>query len=323
MAEPPPREPSGERDPFAARVLGGGVRAGQRIAGATGVDQALDSAVEEAIVRAMESPAVERALIRLADDGRLQVVLEEVVAKSDVEDLVDRAISSEAADRIWEEILASDKAQMLVERVADAPEVRAAIAQQGLGLLSDVGMQVRRLTRPLDRVVERVARALLGRPKQDRETGYAGLVTRLLAAAIDTVLLFGGLSIASGIIAAVISAVFGQGDGLSALGVVAALLAAGTIAGWILISFWALAGQTPGMRFLAIRLDADGERRIGGRLALRRLLAVPLALLTFGLGFLAILIDDDRRGWHDRIAGTTVLYDDSNEVAPYARAPDT
>jgi uncharacterized RDD family membrane protein YckC len=38
-----------------------------------------------------------------------------------------------------------------------------------------------------------------------------------------------------------------------------------------------------------------------------------------GLGFLAILLSPERRGWHDRIAGTTVLYDDDPVRAPWSR----
>ncbi|MCZ7528974.1 MAG: RDD family protein [Acidimicrobiia bacterium] len=34
-----------------------------------------------------------------------------------------------------------------------------------------------------------------------------------------------------------------------------------------------------------------------------------MALMFFGLGFLWILISKDRRGWHDYIAGTCVIYD--------------
>ena len=75
-----------------------------------------------------------------------------------------------------------------------------------------------------------------------------------------------------------------------------------------LFTFWALAGQTPGMRFLHIHLDAAGEQRIGTRRAIRRLLGLVLSVAPLGLGLLAVLFDDRRRGWLDRIAGTEVLY---------------
>src|SRR5437667_8395326 len=73
MAEPPGREPRGPGAPeparrslpLPARLLGGGARGARRVAGATGVDRAVEAVTEEAIVRAVESPAVERALIRV------------------------------------------------------------------------------------------------------------------------------------------------------------------------------------------------------------------------------------------------------------------
>jgi len=64
------------------------------------------------------------------------------------------------------------------------------------------------------------------------------------------------------------------------------------------------------MAFLKIRLDAAGERRIGFRRAFRRLLGLLAALLPFGLGYLSMLIQDERRGWQDLFADTTVRYKD-------------
>jgi uncharacterized RDD family membrane protein YckC len=47
--------------------------------------------------------------------------------------------------------------------------------------------------------------------------------------------------------------------------------------------------------------------------------AIPLALLPAGMGFLAILLSPQRRGWHDRIAGTTVVYDEQAALAPWSK----
>jgi uncharacterized RDD family membrane protein YckC len=311
MAEPPsPSEPPSGEEPIASRLLETGVGVTQRVARVTGVDHAINAASEEAIVGAFESPAFERALIRLAEDGRLLEVLERAVGTADVEDAVTMALDSQAADRIWAEILASDKAQMLVERVAEAPEVRAAIAQQGLGLLGDIGLQIRRLTRPLDRVLERIARALVRRPPRTAPTEHAGLATRSLAGCVDLLLLVGSLALLSAVVAAVKTAIFGAGDGLSPTAAVIAAVLSWALAGTLLVSFWALAGRTPGMAFLHIHLEAGGERRIGFRRAFRRLLGLIAALIPFGVGYLWMLIQDERRGWQDLFADTTVRYED-------------
>ena len=114
---------------------------------------------------------------------------------------------------------------------------------------------------------------------------------------------------------------FGGGDGLS-LGEVAGLgVLWFFIGGSIFVSFWSLIGQTPGMRFLSIRLDVDGSREIGLGRAIKRLIAIPFSLVPAGLGFLAILASPTRRGWHDRFAGTEVVYDHEATVAPHSTRP--
>jgi hypothetical protein len=145
----PPGAPK-SRSP-AARVLGAGARGAERLAGATGVDKAIEDATEEAIVRAMRSPAVERAIVRvLVEENAIGRALEQALTSEEVAKAVVDALDSEVADRVWEELLASDKAQMLVERIAEAPEVRAAIAQQGMGLITDIGHRLTNLTEALD-----------------------------------------------------------------------------------------------------------------------------------------------------------------------------
>jgi uncharacterized RDD family membrane protein YckC len=318
MAERPPSQPPPDGDdPLAGRVLGAGFRAGRGLAGATGVDRALDAAAEEAIVRALESPAVERAIVRLAEEGRLEEVIEAAAAGLDVEGMVKEAIESDAADRIWMEILASDKAQMLVERVAEAPEVRAAIAQQGFGLISDIGRQVSRLTEGLDDLLERIAHRLLpGAGDPEGEAEEAGFVTRLVAFSIDVALIFGFLSLSAAVASAVLPFTFGSGDGLPGWAIALLAVLGFLFGATVFLNFWYLVGQTPGMRFLGIRLVTDGGGEISYRMAVRRAYMLPLSIAAAGLGVLAILTSSKRQGWHDRAAHTVVIYDETS--APWS-----
>ena len=211
-----------------------------RLAEATGLERAIAGVVEETIVRTVESDAVIKALERIIEDGRLQVAVERSIDQAQLEDAIKRALDSEIADRVWADILASDKAQMLVERVAEAPEVRAAIAQQGFGLITDIGRQVSKITEALDDVAERLAHALFRHGDHEAETNEAGLVTRLAAFAIDAGLLIGFLSIVSGLFSSIIPTIFGGGgeDGVST-GVLIAILAAGVLfAGGVFVTFW-------------------------------------------------------------------------------------
>ncbi len=72
--------------------------------------------------------------------------------------------------------------------------------------------------------------------------------------------------------------------------------------------FWARGGQTPGMWLFGLRVvrDRDGGR-IGWGTALLRTLGMYAASAVFYLGFIWILIDKRRRGFHDLIAGTVVV----------------
>ena len=72
--------------------------------------------------------------------------------------------------------------------------------------------------------------------------------------------------------------------------------------------FWARGGATPGMRVAGIRVvnDRDGSR-IGWGAALLRLVGYWISGAVFYIGFIWILIDSRRRGWHDLLAGTCVI----------------
>jgi uncharacterized RDD family membrane protein YckC len=72
--------------------------------------------------------------------------------------------------------------------------------------------------------------------------------------------------------------------------------------------FWARGGATPGMKAAGIRVvnDRDG-RPIGWGAALLRLVGFWVSGAVFYLGFVWILIDNRRRGWHDLLAGTCVI----------------
>ncbi len=296
------RPPSGRRPPLPARLLGAGARAGERVASAAGIDTAVESATEEAIVRALESPAVERAIVRVLESDATQEALERTLSSPAVERAAVKVLDSELVDHVWDRLLASEEAQKLVERIATAPEVRAAIASQGAGLISDIGRQVRKIADRLDGGVERFVRRVLGKPRTAAKDSV-GLVTRGIAFLIDGVILNGIFLLA----AAVLAALLGPNDGVSATGFVFGATAWVIFGGLYLFTFWSLAGQTPGMRFLSIRIEHQGSHRLGPRVARRRLVGLVLSLIPFGLGFLGVITRDDQRGFHDRHADTDVV----------------
>ena len=276
------------------------------MAEATGIDRAVEAATEEAIVRAVESPAVERALVRVLQGPAVEEAMKGALDSPAVERALVDALDSELVDTVWQRLLASDEAQELVERIAEAPEIRAAVAAQSMGLVEDIARQIRRMARRLDDAVERVARRLVRRERRTEATDRAGLVTRGVALELDV----GVLNVfffAVSVVVALIASVILPGDATApvlVVGLGAWLIAASAY----LTFFWALAGQTPGMRFMDIRVEAGGSAELGARVAFRRLVGTWLAAIPLGAGFLGILFSERRHGLQDRIAGTDVVY---------------
>lgn len=302
-----------------ARLLGLGARSAERVASATGIDDAVEDATEEAIVRALESPAVERAVVRVLESDAAQQAIERALSSPAVERAAVRVLDSELVDHVWERLLASDEAQKLVERIAEAPEVRAALTSQGVGLLEDIGRGVRDTADRVDGAIARVVERLRGRTAiAPRDRIHVGIFTRTVAAAIDGAVLNLSFLAVSAIFGVTIGGVLGDARDPSG----AAVVAGGAL--WLWASafylgiFWSLAGQTLGMRFLSIRLDHHGERKIGARRAIRRLAGTALSVLSFGIGFLISIFDDRRRTLADRLAGTEVIELGERDAAPWS-----
>lgn len=76
-----------------------------------------------------------------------------------------------------------------------------------------------------------------------------------------------------------------------------------------LVFFWTTIGKTPGKAILGLRVVQEGEPAVRFKWAVVRAVAYYLSALPLGLGFLWVLVDDERRGWHDKLARTYVLYD--------------
>jgi uncharacterized RDD family membrane protein YckC len=138
--------------------------------------------------------------------------------------------------------------------------------------------------------------------------GYAGLVTRAVALLLD-LLAVNAIAVLTGGAIDLIVSLFSQDSSLNA----AQALAGGAL--WLLwiglyfVVFWTLAGQTPGDRLLGIRVISTIGERIRIRQAILRFIGLLLSALPLGAGFLPILVDDRRRGLHDRLANTVVRWD--------------
>ena len=137
---------------------------------------------------------------------------------------------------------------------------------------------------------------------------FGGFGERLLAYIVDALIVgfvvglvaaFGGISLGLGI----------AGDsGLAVVTGIFILIVAVIVSVGYFPWFWVRDGQTPGLRLLGLRVvrDVDGGP-ITGMQALLRLIGYWISGAVFYLGYIWILIDKRKRGWHDLIAGTVVI----------------
>ena len=136
---------------------------------------------------------------------------------------------------------------------------------------------------------------------------YAGLASRLFAFVVDLVVLTGIFMLALAAINFAASILtgksidFNRGD----TWVVIAYLIWGFI---YFAHFWGLNGRTAGGAVFGLQVLTNDGDDVSGRRAIGRTLAFPLSFLILGLGFLGILLGDQRRALHDVIAGTVVVY---------------
>lgn len=70
---------------------------------------------------------------------------------------------------------------------------------------------------------------------------------------------------------------------------------------------WRLRGTTIGGIVFGLKVVRLDGRPIDWPTAIVRALSCFLSFVIVGLGFLWIIFDDDRQGWHDKIAGTVVV----------------
>ena len=147
----------------------------------------------------------------------------------------------------------------------------------------------------------------MAKPVEGRQGHYAGGVTRLVAFAADVGASWGLFTLGAAALAFSVQLVSGQKFALTNYQV--ASLVAATVWEFLYFSYqWALSGRTIGMAVLGIRVVSADGAPVSTRQAVLRTLTLPLSFLLLGLGFLGILTNRHRRAWHDRLAGTAVVY---------------
>lgn len=252
--------------------------------------------------------------------GRREEARSRAMAEASLGSFVQRSVS---------DLTESEQVQVLVQQV---------VQSQSAGLLEEILEEIRERMVSIDVLLgRRFGRApvagppfraayLRGRPPLllvagvDRTMAgqYAGFASRAVAVLIDLTLLMVALSLATNFANALVGlfnvdALLGRlflAD--SVRGLVNAGLAG--LIGMILIvtygvTTWSINGQTLGDFLMGVRVvRADGRRLSFGR-AFIRMVGCYVAGLFLFTGFLWALVDARRQGWHDKLAGTVVVYD--------------
>jgi uncharacterized RDD family membrane protein YckC len=147
-------------------------------------------------------------------------------------------------------------------------------------------------------------------PAANRQGTYAGAVTRLVAFAADVGASWGVFTVALAGVTFAIQLVSGARVDLTS-GRISGIVVLVALVAWEFVYFsyqWTLSGKTVGMALVGIRVVTTEGRPVGARQAVVRTLVMPTSFLLLGLGFVGILVHRDRRAWHDRWAGTVVVY---------------
>jgi uncharacterized RDD family membrane protein YckC len=144
-------------------------------------------------------------------------------------------------------------------------------------------------------------------PVEGRQGNYAGAVSRAVAFGADVGASWGLFTLGAAALAFTIQLASSTKVSLTSHQLVSLITA--VIWEFFYFAFqWTLSGKTIGMAVLGIRVVKTDGSPIGARQAVIRTLTLPLSIIVFGLGFLGILTNRRRYGWHDRFAKTAVVY---------------
>ena len=146
----------------------------------------------------------------------------------------------------------------------------------------------------------------------NKKVTVVGFGPRLLAALIDGAMV-GFLSFMLAFLiglVAIFTNMINTGQGSSALELltVLSLLIFSII---YYIGFWSSDGQTMGNTVVGLKVvRTDGSRLSAGR-ALLRYIGYIINAILFSIGFMWAAFDSKRQGWHDKLAGTLVVYQEA------------
>ena len=274
---------------------------------------------------------VRRQFHRYEDRGQQQMARWESIGRT--EEQRSRAVAEVSLGGLMQrsvsDLTGSEQVQVLIQQVVES---------QGTGMVEEIIEEFRERMVGLDILLDRRTRratppappfrplylrarpplAAVAHADETRAGQYAGFVSRTAAFLIDVVLLMIALSLATTFVNALVGLFnletligrFMPTDTFT--GTLTAAIAG--LAGTLFIAVygigaWSINGATLGDMLLGLRVVRTDGRRVSFGRAFLRLVGAYFSGLVFFLGFLWALFDGRRQGWHDKLAGTVVVYD--------------
>jgi uncharacterized RDD family membrane protein YckC len=285
------------------------------------VDTALAGPLPEAVARSIVERHViqrvvdevlsradlEKAIAAALDRAETERLVQETLSSPGFERLATRASDSVLASGLPEHVIESAEMQQLVEEIATSPAIRAALLRSSATLGTEVSAGLRRRMRSLDDAGERKLHSWLPGRGPTTNDDYGGLAVRGIAFAVDLAICTLVFLVGAAVGWLVSAIAGGLGPGWLQ-GLLAGFGWAIVVAGYLVL-FWTVTGQTPGMRFMQLRVANRHGQPPGLARSLLRLVGLFLAIVPCFAGFLPVLVDRRRRALQDFVAGTVVLSD--------------
>jgi uncharacterized RDD family membrane protein YckC len=136
---------------------------------------------------------------------------------------------------------------------------------------------------------------------------YAGFVSRLIAFAIDALIYIGIISTIT-LVANLVMDFLKVSQSLQSIIGYIILITNFLIYCLYFLGFWLLAGQTPGKALLGVRIVRTDGSRLYLRRAIIRLIGYWISVIFLFAGYWWVIFDPRRQAWHDKLAGTIVIY---------------
>ena len=270
--------------------------------------------VQRVVEEIFERADVEAAITAALDSAETEQLVQETLSSPGFEKLATTASDRLLASKLPEHVVESPEMQQLIVEISTSPAIRAALVRSTATLGTEVSAGLRRRMESLDNAGEHKVQSWLpGRAKPEpREptapVEYGGLGARGIAFAVDLTICTVVFLLGAAVAWLVSSIAGGLGPGWLE-GVLAGSGWAIVVATYLVL-FWAVTGQTPGMRFMHLRLTDGRGAPFGVPRSLVRLIGLFLAIVPCFAGFVPVLFDRRRRALQDFIAGTVVRVED-------------